>query len=251
MALAVILGQVQNRSRNDGSTDFVSRAARAVVSPGVVGLDGATQGLRAQISSLAGAPRLAEELRRLKQVEAASAVYSQTIESKDRELEQLRALVGLPNYGRQRTSARVIGYFPFENRATISVGSSKGVKKGMPVVCGQGLLGLIQTVDLGSSQVLLVCSPYVKFGGMVQRVPEVPGLMKGQTPNRLILDVLDNKKVEVGDPVVTSGLSERIPRGIPVGTVAEVVPDPNYGTNRIFVSPTAQIGPSMEVFVLK
>ena len=86
---------------------------------------------------------------------------------------------------------------------------------------------------------------------MVQRFPEVLGLMKGQTPTRLVLDVLDNGVAEVGDPVVTSGLSSRIPRGIPVGTVAEVVPDPSYGTRRVFVSPSAQIGSSLEVSIFK
>jgi cell shape-determining protein MreC len=50
---------------------------------------------------------------------------------------------------------------------------------------------------------------------------------------------------------VTSGLSDRIPRGIPVGVVAEVVYDPSLGTRRVFVAPAAQIGPTLEVTVVK
>lgn len=251
LALSVVLGQVQNRARNAGDTDFASRAAKAVVTPGVVGLDSMAKGGRDQWTLISRGPALAQELQRLRQMEAAFKLYAETIDSKNRELEQLRGLVSMPNFGRMRVSARIIGYFPFENRITLSVGKAKGVDKGMPVVCSQGFVGLVQNVDASSCQVLLACSPDIKFGGLVQRIPEVPGLMKGQTPNRLVLDVLDNKVVKVGDPVVTSGLSDRVPRGIPVGTVAEVVPDPNYGTNRIFVSPSAQIGPSIEVMVLK
>ena len=192
-----------------------------------------------------------QELERLRRLESAARLYAQTVDSYQRELAQLRKLSGLPNFGRQKLFGRIVGYFPYENRFTLSIGSGQGVGVGMPVVSADGLLGIIQTVEKDTSQALMLCSPAVKFGGMVQRYPEVLGLMKGQTPTRLVLDVLDNGIVEVGDAVVTSGLSQRIPRGIPVGTVAEVVPDPSYGTKRVFVSPSAHMGSALEVTVLR
>jgi rod shape-determining protein MreC len=97
----------------------------------------------------------------------------------------------------------------------------------------------------------MICSKDVKFGGMVQSDPEVVGIIKGQTPTRLVLDIIDNGKVEPGDPVVTSGYSDRIPRGITIGIVAEVVFDPSLGTRRVFVAPAARIGSALEVTVIK
>lgn len=251
LAVSLGLGQLQNRAREAGETDALTRVARAMVASGSATIDNTSRYLEDKSAALSQGSQLRAEIERLRQVEAAASLYNQAIAGLQRELDQLRALHQLPNYGRKKVMARIIGSFPIQNRMTLSVGSKHGVGKGMPVVTAQGLIGLVQNVDKETCQVLLACSPAIKFGAMVDRSPEVPGLMKGQTPSRMVLDVLDNGVVEVGDSVVTSGLSELIPRGIQVGIVAEVVPDPSYGTRRVFVAPAAQIGPSLEVAVLK
>lgn len=249
--LAILAGRFQNAARDKGHADPFTAGVRAAAAPGVKFTDDTNVRLRGFFGALASSEARQVELDRLRQFESAAKIYGQTVEGLRRDMDQLRKLHDLPNFGRSKVGARVIGYFPFENRFTLSAGTTKGVAVGMAVVSPQGLLGLVQTADKDTCQAYMTCSPTVTFGGMVQRYPEVLGLVKGQTPTRLVLDVLDNGMVEVGDPVVTSGLSPRIPRGIPVGTVAEVVPDPSYGTKRVFVSPAASIGPTLEVWILK
>lgn len=246
-----MLGQLQNRARAAGSTDFVSGFFQRLAVPGVTAIDQAKGSVDSLLKGISEGPRIKLEIKRLKQLEASYLVYEQTVESLRNELDQLRKLDQMPNFGRHRIPARIVGYFPNENRITLSAGSREGVKVGMPVVTAQGLAGIVQTVESDKCQILTVTSPVVRYGAMVARDSGVPGLMKGQTPTRLVLDVLDNGKIEVGDPVVTSGYSDRIPRGIPVGTVAEVVPDPSYGTRRVFVAPSTQVGPTLDVWVLK
>ncbi len=177
--------------------------------------------------------------------------YVQTVESLRRELAQLRTVTGLPNPGAKRVSARIIGYFAYEDRVTLSAGAAQGVKVGMPVISADGLLAVVQTVEPDRAQALTVTSPAVRFGGLVLRDDGVAGLMKGQTSTRLILDVLEEGKIQVGDAVVTSGFSSRFPRGIPIGTVAEVVADPNFGTRRVFVAPAVNIAATLDVWVLE
>lgn len=251
LVLAIALGQFQNRARASGTSDPISSLTRKLVTPGVAMIDSAKAGTDAFWAHAVNASKSEIELRRLKQLEATYKVYAQTVEALRGEIDQLRKLAGMPNFGRDRVPARITGYYPNENRITLSAGEHQGIKVGMPVVSAQGLVGIVQTVESDKSQLLTVTSPVVRYGATVVRDLGVPGLMKGQTPTRLVLDVLDTGKIEVGDSVVTSGFSNRIPRGIPVGTVAEVVPDPSYGTRRVFVAPHVQIGPTLEVWILK
>lgn len=251
LAVAVGLGQLQNGERRAGRIDPVSRMTLALVTPVTRLIDDTDASLRASVDNWSRGPALRAELDRLRQQEWVFQQYGAAEESLANELDQTRGLLGLPNFGKKPLPARIIGYAPMSHRMTLNVGQGRGVKAGQAVVSFQGLLGLVQTVDRGTCQVLLVTSSACKFGAMVQRNPEVPGLAKGQTPTRILLDVLETGKVDVGDRVVTSGYSPIIPRGIVVGTVAEVVQDPSYGTRRIFVAPAARVGRSLEVMVLR
>ena len=251
LVLAVLLGQVQTRARTHGTIDVVSSTLQKLTIPGIAALNNVEHQTDLFFRSVSNGPRDLAELKRLKQLEQSFKMYGQTVEGLQNQIDQLRKLSSMPNFGRVRIPGRIVGYFPYENRLTLSVGDIQGVKVGMPVVGAAGLIGIVQTVEKDKCQVLTVTSPMVRFGAMVQRDMGVAGIMKGQTPTRLVLDVLDTGNIEVGDPVITSGFSSRIPRGIPVGDVAEVVPDPNYGTRRVFVAPSSQIGPTVEVWILK
>ncbi|MBS1723753.1 MAG: rod shape-determining protein MreC [Armatimonadetes bacterium] len=242
---------MQNRARNQGHSDPVTVIVRSMTSPASRALDDFGIAWNGAVTNLFQGAAVKRELARLRQLEAAVSQYEDTVQNLEKEVSSLRALQSMPNFGRKRIGARITGYFPYANRATLSVGSKDGIVAGMPVVCAQGLLGIVQTVDADTSQFYSVTSPHVIYGGRVDAQVPVPGLVKGQTPTRLVLDVWDNGNVKVGDPVVTSGYGDRIPAGIPVGTVVEVVPDPSYGTRRIYVAPSAQFGPILEVWVLK
>ncbi|MBS1714120.1 MAG: rod shape-determining protein MreC [Armatimonadetes bacterium] len=251
MALAIVFGQFQNRARATGSVDPVSGFTRTVTLPLARAFDGMSAWFGSTAVNLTSGPGLQRELARLKDVESAAKLYADTVAVKDQTIASLRALQGFPDVGRTRVPARTVAYFAYQNQVTVSAGRDQGVTKGLPVVSAQGLLGVVQAVEADRCQVLLLTSPAVKIGAMVFRDPPVAGFLKGQSPVRLTLDVLDTNKVEVGDPVVTSGFSEKIPRGLAVGRVVQVVTDENYGIRRVYVAPAVQVGKATEVWVLK
>lgn len=253
VVLAAIFGRMQTNARNDGRTDFVSNTVRGLTRP-ISGLvDGMADGISDFFGGIFSARSLRDKVRRLEQVDRANRLYNEQAMRYQREIDSLRKLINLPAVqGVKREAAEVTGYFPHEGRVTINVGSRQGIKSGMPVVASDGLLGIVQTVDTNFSQVNLISSPRLTVGAMAMRNPPAAGLLKGESPGVLSLEFLDFKApVQVGDLVVTSGFSDRIKRGIPIGRVVQVEDDDEYGSRRCLVFPNVQIGDVREVFVLK
>jgi len=197
------------------------------------------------------AGNLKRENDRLRRLASAAEQYQETTALLNRTIDRLREELGAPVYGRKAIRAEIIAYFPFDNRITISAGKKHGVEDQLPVVTSQGLLGIVSTVDESTSQVSLITSPTTRVGAILMSKTPVAGLSRGETANRLVLDIVENVVVETGDKVLTSGYGKFTPRGIPIGEVTEVAIDPDYGTTRAFVFPYARVTVSQSVAVLK
>jgi rod shape-determining protein MreC len=230
----------------------VTALVRRALTPGADGLGRAGQGVGDWWGGLWSAGGLRAENRRLQALATAAALYEARVEALERDLATARKAAEAPGMGRAKVRCRIVGFFPTENRLTLDVGAEQGVKPGQAVATPEGMLAVVQTVESGRSQALLVTSPACKFGAMtVGAGVRVPGLARGDSPTRIVLDLLESGETKVGDAVVTTGYAESIPRGLPVGTVVEIVNDPNYGLRRAFVVPNADVGDASEVWVLK
>jgi rod shape-determining protein MreC len=138
----------------------------------------------------------------------------------------------------ESVAARVIAHNPqAEFRLlTIDRGSQAGLKKRMPVVSSQGLIGQIYRVGRSSSQVLLLTDPTSAVDARLMDT-RARGLIRGRVlstkwdRNYFItaLEYVDRiSLISVGGMVLTSGLDGVFPEGIPIGTVREVHED-SYG----------------------
>ncbi len=238
-------------SRGAGRLDPLTGAVQATVSPVTAAIDNAARVVGALVVGVGDGPVTARELARLRALEASWSLYAERVRGLERDLGEARRLLGTPDFGRSRVAARVVGYFPYQNRVTLLAGRGQRVEPGMPVVTAEGLVGVVQTVGDDRCQALLVNSPALTFGGLTTGQVSVPGLLKGHSLGRLVMDVVDTGPVRPGDTVETSGYSDAIPRGIPVGTVVEVVQDRSYGVRRVFVLPHARIGDASQVWILR
>jgi rod shape-determining protein MreC len=166
----------------------------------------------------------------------------------------LRKQLNLPSYGEgSRLPAQIIFHSPLENRVTLNIGTNNGVRPGCPVINGDGLVGIVQTVEKSECQVQLITSPLpFKVGAMIMSEIPVVGLIHGQSSDRLVLDLVDmNAKVKDGDIVVTSGIAKSlIPRGIVIGRVVSVDTREQFGLKSVEVFPEVQMSQAREVFVL-
>lgn len=247
------LGRYQTVERNNGRVDVFGRAIGTLVRPvALMGARGAN-GAGDFFHGVVYGGSLKRENERLRQIAAAAELYSQTLERLESEIEALRRAQGLPPPpGRLRIPAEVVGFYQHEGRITISAGLKQGVRPGLPVLSGGALFAVIQTADATTSQALLLSSPRQKLGAMVLRNPPSAGLLRGETATAYILEFVDPAApVQVNDVVVTSGYSQNIPRGIPIGRVVQVDDNLEFGTRRAQVYPDVLIGSVREVVVLR
>ncbi|MFQ3587403.1 MAG: rod shape-determining protein MreC [Fimbriimonadaceae bacterium] len=253
LAVGIALGRYQTINRNHGVPDPISSAVQFVVGPSAAGIAAAWDSAGGFVDGVLSAPRLRAENADLRAQIQALALYDEQVRFYQAEIERLRALMDMPPVpGRRRIPAAVIGYFPLENRITISAGSRQGVRKDLPVVTADGLVGVVQTVDDNASQVTLISSARLRVGALVRRDPPPVGIIRGEAPNVMMLEFLDsNATLQVGDLVVTSGFSEFIPANIPIGRIVRIEDDREFGAKRCQVFPNVQVGSIREVMVLR
>jgi len=104
----------------------------------------------------------------------------------------------------------------------IGKGSDAGLRRNLPVVNAQGVVGRVWSVGRGISKVQLLVDASSGVAVLDQRT-RVQGVLVGrgdQTLDLRYLSPLDD--VAAGDLLLTSGQDGIYPRGLPVGVVAEV-----------------------------
>jgi rod shape-determining protein MreC len=246
------LGQLQNFARREHQSDPVSLAIQSAVTPAAYSVGSAVSWTGDFFVGMRDAAGLKRENEALRSQVAAMEMYSVDLDEMRRQNDQMGEELGLaPFPGRTSIFGKIVDYSPYENRITLNKGSEDGIKALLPVVSPQGLVGRVEVVDPHSCQVLLITAPSLEIGAKVQRDIPVAGLLHGNSPNLLTLEVVDHSVVKVGDLVVTSGYSALIPGGILIGEVAEVPLPDDYNNRRIKVFPKFRLALSQEVAVIK
>lgn len=121
-------------------------------------------------------------------------------------------------------AARVVGKDATNWFKTILVdrGSRAGVRRNLPVVAPDGLVGRVIEVTPSTAKVQLITDPVSASGALMQRT-RVTGIVIGNLDAGLRVRYLPLlADVVVGDEVVTSGMGGVFPKGIPIGHVTTV-----------------------------
>jgi rod shape-determining protein MreC len=104
----------------------------------------------------------------------------------------------------------------------INAGSNDGLRRGMPVVTHQGLVGRVDAVIDSAARVQLITDPTSSVNVRLQN-SRTEAILVGSTTADLWLDMIPQQaKVIPGDLVVTSGLGGVYPPNIPAGQVLDV-----------------------------
>lgn len=198
-----------------------------------------------------------EELK--KQVDELT-VELNTVNLEQYELENLRELFELdqkyPSY--DKVAANVIGKTSsnwFSN-FTIDKGSNDGIEVDMNVIAGSGLVGIVTDVGPNYAQVTSIINDTSKVGGMVTTTSDnliVKGSLQNMNENRVIefSTLNDNDdEVQVGDPVVTSYISDKYQQGILIGYINSLEMDSNNLTKSGTITPAVDFEHIEEVLVI-
>ncbi len=116
-------------------------------------------------------------------------------------------------------AASVIGRdpSPFLHYIIINTGSNDGIRRGMPVVTNQGLVGHIDAVIADAARVQLITDPASAVNVRLQNA-DTDALLAGSLTGDLALEMISQDlEVQEGDVILTSGLGGDYPPDLLVG----------------------------------
>jgi rod shape-determining protein MreC len=139
----------------------------------------------------------------------------------------------------------------------LGLGTDDGVKVGHVVLSDQGLVGRISEVGTNYSKVLLVTDSSSVVSALVQG-SRATGIVRGQFGDSLIMDwLLQTEPVKEGDVVITAGLGigeelrSLYPKGLVIGTIAQVQTAEAAAYNRAIITPAVDLRRLEHVLVVK
>ncbi len=138
----------------------------------------------------------------------------------------LEALVDFArvNPDNRYVAASVIGRdpSPFVKYVIINRGSDDGLRRGMPVVTQQGLVGRIAAVTAGAARIQLITDPNSSVNIRIEPA-RAQAILLGSITGELTLDMVpQSSAIQIGDLVLTSGLGGNYPSNILIGQVVSV-----------------------------
>jgi rod shape-determining protein MreC len=169
---------------------------------------------------------------------------------------QLDKLLHVASVGGYRTiPARVLAFSPRQQgtwSATIDAGTLDGLRPGMTVLDGDGLVGRTVAVGRDTATVLLAADPRFTVGVRTAGAGEI-GMATGGGAGPLSVQFYNPQAdIPIGTPVLTFGSLGGTPfvPGVPLGTVTSVRPTPGALTRTALVKPYVAYGSVQTVGVV-
>jgi rod shape-determining protein MreC len=130
-------------------------------------------------------------------------------------------------------------------------GKADGLARDMAVITADGIVGKVREVFPKSAQVLAI-NDQTSGAGVILETTRIRGILRGNEEGQpQIVGILADQRIKPGENVFTAGGDQVFPRGLPVGTVTKVEPDPDRdGFINILVKPAAHLDRLDEVMVI-
>ena len=190
---------------------------------------------------------LKQEVARLRLEQAAFAQDA----AEGRRLQTLLAFK--QHYVTSTVAAQVIGTSGSDRSHVfwIDKGSADGLRPEQPVITPDGVVGKLRDVMPHTAQLLLIDDPNSGAGVILQST-RMRGIVRGTAAGEVVINNLTNDdRIKSGEQVITSGGDEVFPRGLPVGTITFVEPDPRHQPyTLIHIRPAANLRQLEEVLVI-
>lgn len=202
---------------------------------------------------------LAENEELKKQLDELTAEYT-TLKLEQYELENYRQLYDIdqkyPTYEKVAASVIAKDSGNWFSTFTINRGSNSGIEPGMNVIAGGGLVGIVIDVGANYAKVRSIIDDSNNVSAMVATTGDnfnVSGNLETMNQSMVITfsELRDDEnKVKVGDPVVTSYVSDKYLQGILIGYVASVEDSSNNLTKIGTITPIVDFEHIEDVFVI-
>jgi len=144
---------------------------------------------------------------------------------------RLQALLGFQeHYVATTVAAQVIGGSGSDTSRVLYIdkGSNDGLKPDQAVITPDGIVGKLRDVFPRTSQVLLI-NDQASGAGVLLETTRIRGILRGSLAGQIqINNLTPDSRIKPGEQVLTSGGDQVFPRGLKVGTIESIAPDPEH-----------------------
>ncbi|HEY6274024.1 MAG TPA: rod shape-determining protein MreC [Terriglobales bacterium] len=245
---------VPSRNSSPGGGRLIRKWAMTAVTPFEEAVVGTSRFFRHGWSDYIDLHNVRKQNHELEQELAHMKLDQARLESAADQYRRLQALLDFKeHYVGQTVAAQVIQSSGSEQSRVIYIdkGSRAGIAADMAVITPAGIVGKVREVYPLSSQVLLV-NDHESGAGVALQSSRLQGILRGSAYGELrVSDIMSDEKVDIGEQIITSGGDRIYPKGLPVGTVTSVGPDPEGGPFlNIAIKPAASLDRLEEVLVV-
>lgn len=134
---------------------------------------------------------------------------------------------------------------------TLDKGAAEGLKPDMAVITPDGVVGKLRDVFPHTAQLALLNDPSSGAGVLLES-SRIRAIVRGTVTGRLqIGNLTADSRIRPGETILTSGGDLVFPRGLPVGVIESVAPDPDHQPyTSILLKPAANLAQLEEVLVI-
>ncbi len=238
----------------------LNAAAGYIFVPMQKGINSAGQWISDKANDFKTLEEVQKENSKLKEQNDELTAQLTTIKLEKYELDHLRELLDLDEKysGYQKVAASVIAKDTSNwfSVFTIDKGSKDGLKKGMNIIAGSGLVGIITDIGPNYAKVRSIIDDSANVSAMVTTTGDnmnVSGNLQTMNSDQVISfsELRDSEnKVQIGDPVVTSYVSDQYQQGILIGYIASIETDSNKLTKSGTITPVVDFEHMENVLVI-
>lgn len=141
---------------------------------------------------------------------------------------------------------------PSESSLILNIGTEQGIEVGMPVISGTGvLIGTTAEVAEVYTLVQLVTDAESAIAATINSEDKSIGVVNGGFGISVQMNLIpQNERIVPGDLVITSGLTEGIPRGLLIGAVDSVEREAYEPFQRAVITPPLRLDKVSTVSVI-
>ncbi len=162
---------------------------------------------------------------------------------------RLQALLNFQqHYVTSTVAAQVIGSSGTDQSRVLYIdkGAKDGLKIDQAVITHDGIVGKLRDVQDRTAQVLVI-NDQSSGAGVLLATTRIRAILRGSSNGRIVINNLTpDERIKPGEQVLTSGGDQVYPRGLPVGTIETIAPDPDHQPYT-----TIQIKPAANLFQLE
>ena len=195
--------------------------------------------------------RLREELRRTRVLATMSAENEAEL-SRLRRLLQVEALRERPAFA-ARVIARRFGPMSVRKTFTVNKGFLDGAVVGTPAITQAGVVGRVMRSAPHAATVLMVTDSGFRVA-VISQESRTPGILTGSAGEAGRLEVSyvsQTARLEPGELLITAGVGNDFPKGIPVGVVTHVEPGNETLFQKVQAQPVADLDRLEEVLLIE